>query len=182
MQFTNNGLPPFLATTAGQYIYNCPANCRRTDYVFAENVSSYDRNSNVKFYPRMFNQRSFYDVKVRQTDALEGTLATVTFGFDPGTSTDQFYHLYWVQIVSLDSEDIQLSLPPILHSYLILGVLAYIEAEKYGEVKRFEDWLHRNGNKMRWEMNRGDQGAFDETVTQPEYRVSKYQRSATRRY
>ena len=46
----------------------------------------------------------------------------------------------------------------------------------------FEDWLHRNGNRMRWEMNRGDQGAFDETVTQPEYRVSKYQRSATRRY
>jgi hypothetical protein len=182
VRFTNNGLPPFLATTAGQYIYNCPANCRRTERVFAEVVSTFDRNANVRFYPILFQQRAFYDVKVRQTDALEDTPATVTFGFDPGTTTTQFYHLYWVQIEELASEDIELSLPNWTHLHLIMGVLAYIQAEKYGDISRFEDWLHRNGNKIRYEMNRGDQGEYDETITQPEYRVTRYQRSAVRRY
>jgi len=142
--------------------------------VFTESVNEYDRLAGTRFSEYGFNQKSFWNVNVRSSEALEGTLATVTFGFDPGTTTNKFYHLYWINLTPLISEDVQISLPPTIHSYLMLGVQAYIQADKYGDVSRFENWLHTNGNKIRFHMNSGSQGVIEETQTQPEYSNYRY--------
>lgn len=174
--FNNNGMPPFLATIDGIYVYTCPDNCRRTKSIFAQTLTSYASigyNSRYKEY--IFRDRAYYEIPIRSTDATETANAMVTFGDNPGTTASTYYHLYYVRAINLISENVQLSLPVENHIELAHGVIALARMEKFGNSNEWEYWKNNTLNRIRYNLNQGAQGNISGTLTQREYR--NYDRS-----
>lgn len=134
------GMPPFLATTDSVYVYDCPSNCRKTAKIATLTSSSgYGRNR----YHRSEEEfewcgRIFYKIPgIDQACAIpdNSQLATVTFGglYNPGTTTDKYYHFYWVKANQIEDLEDQLQIPASTHFYnFIDAVNDKISQEDYG--------------------------------------------------
>jgi len=166
------GMPPYLATIAGQRQYNCPDNCRETAAIFVETPQNeYSPSPNRALYTQYtFDTPGYWKAPVRSTNRLLDTLATVTFIDDPGTTTDQFFHYYFITTVSLTSEDIQLVVPEEVHYLLRKGVIALLSSENYGETGFDDSVIERIGRKIRSKMNKGTQARSERTPIQQSQR------------
>jgi hypothetical protein len=154
------GMPPFIATTDGVFHYECPANCRRTAVVFAEGLPiQFNRTRPVgpqKTY--YFRNKGYHTVDVISRDALENHLATLDFQGNPGTTTNQFYHLYYLKPAAITDEETQsLLIPEHLHWLLRKAVIAMYTSEEYGDTDREEVAMERIARKIRNALNAGTQ-------------------------
>lgn len=170
---TSTGMPPYIATTLGTYTYNCPANCRETAAIFAtEMPRTYSRTRPIgprrEYY---FRDKGYYDIPLSKTTPIrpDGTLATVTFYDNPGTTTDQYYHLYYVTVTPLTTESVEMLLPDQTHRELRRAVLASLKAEDYGETGEEEAVIKDALRKIRGVLNRGAQGRTNKTPVPTEY-------------
>lgn len=167
------GLPPFLVTTKGQYTYDCPSDCRRTAVVYSESwpypVTRTRPNALVKEY--YFRARGYYNIGVSQRDALphNNQLATVIFPNDPGTTTDKYYHLYYVLPTELTDINVQLTLPEHIHWRFRKLVLSMLAGENYGHNESSEMIIERQIKKIRAQLNGGANTMLGETQWRPEY-------------
>ena len=164
---TSTGMPPYLATTNGIYTYNCPANCRETSRIFAtEMPRTYSRTRPIgprrEYY---FRDKGYYDIPISKTTPIrpDGTLATVTLYDNPGTTTAQYYHLYYVTVTPLTTEAVEMLLPEQTHRQLRRAVMASLRAEDYGETGSEEAVIKDAFRKIRGILNRGAQGYINKT-------------------
>jgi hypothetical protein len=175
---SSTGMPPFLATTAGQYVYDCPADCRKTSKIaiLLESYNPMDlgygnRLLSLKPYKEFeWCGKRFAEVPyINQSDALpdDDILATVTFGslFDPGTTTDKYYHFYWIKASPIETIDDQLQLPPSLHFMVREAILAQISAEDYGSSQENFAIIERLVRDVGKVLNRGANGRDGEGYT-----------------
>ena len=164
------GLPPFLATTATVHDYDCPADCRRTIAIFTRDfVGSNRQNSNDGYNRYRYGQLFYFNQPITARDRTPGTVATVTFTNDPGTTTDVFFHFYEAAPPELTSESIPLFLPEKHHLKLIDGVLARVRSEKFGAESEWFNWEYNILPKIIVDMNQGDGGNIGHTQTRMEY-------------
>lgn len=164
VDYSNDGMPPYLATQAGIFTYDCPADCRRTIAVFTGRTNAYTTEY-------LFRDSLWANVNVSSRDATETQAATVTFRRDPGTTTSKYYHLYYIQHTPLDSEDIELSIPPgKVHTKIRRGVLALARSEKFGDDDAWKEWERRDLNDIRYELNLGARSEIRGTIDQIETR------------
>jgi hypothetical protein len=167
------GQPPYLATQDGVFTYDCPANCRRTDAIFTTEVPrNFSRSRPVgprrQYY---FRNKGYYRIAVSQTkDALpdKDQVATVTFYENPGTTTNVYFHAYYLLVDRLDTENVQLDIQPQVHRQLIRGTIAYLRAEDYGTVQS-EAIIEDVVKKIRRELNKGLQGRTGKTPIREEH-------------
>lgn len=166
------GMPPFLATTLNLYTYTCPSNCLRTIAVFAEDVKAYSKvmyDSSIPSYT--YRGSTYYKLPVKSTDAQSGVLAKLTFvGFNPGTTTQKYYHQYAFKAPDISSQAVNLSIPEHLHLSVIDGVLARIRSERFGDNSEWQFWMKRTMTDIVSELNQGAQPYTSETPTRPEYK------------
>jgi len=173
----NEGLPPFLVTEKGKYKYEFPAgsyplNVRRTHKILTRGSNSYYRSQSWDMY--RFQNIEFFDVPVGdQRDAWETTPAFITFDFDPGDTTEEFYHLFYFQPTTITSDAIEIPLPPNYHLQLRRAVLALVQEEEYGADiwKYVEDQL---ASRIWYEANRGVDSSDHRIPIRPEYRQYPY--------
>lgn len=143
----STGMPPFLTTVSGQFAYDCPVNCRKTSKL-AILIMNHDPRpfhhypiSNQPFaehYQFNWAGRKFLELPyVYQYDANPeaGVLGKVYFGgkYDPGNTTNKYYHFFWVKanpILTLDDE-LQIS-DSNVHYMIMEAISAQISSEDYG--------------------------------------------------
>lgn len=165
------GMPPYLATLATQFRYNCPATCRRTIAVFSKDLSGYtNTNYAHDLGSYVFNGAKYYLVLTSSVDALETAVGSVTFVDDPGTTLTTYYHLYVLKPTPLLSDAIQLVIPPKHHLAIVWGVLALIKDDKFGDASAWEYWLTKRMPAIVQDMNGGAQLARHQTPIREEYR------------
>lgn len=143
---STTGMPPFLATIDGVYSYDCPDNCRKTSHIFCwrEN-NSYPGKS---YYgsgrhfrqdnSEIFNWRGREFLSLNYTQQQDKTLrqnAKVIFGseYNPGTTTDKYYHLYWVVPARIEDVEDELEIPEEFSFEIREAVSAILSTEDYGE-------------------------------------------------
>jgi hypothetical protein len=166
------GMPPYIQTTEGVYTYDAPSNCRRTACVFSMSLpNSFSRTRPVgprrEYY---FRNKGYYKIAVASRDKQpDGTLAQVIFQEDPGTTTDKYYHSYWLEFPELLDESQQLILPDHVHFYLRRAVIAMISNEEYGETGGDIMMIEEIAKKIRKELNRGEQSTLGQTPVMEEY-------------
>lgn len=173
------GMPPYIATTAGQRQYDCPTDCRETLSIFWERPQrQYSPSRNRALYTEyIFRNARYYKVAAYSTNALINTLATVTFIDDPGTTTDKYYHEYVIKPTKITSEQIQLTVPEELHWLLRKGVIAMLSSENYGETGFDDEVIRKVAAKIRRKLNKGTQARAEKTPWQEEYRDGEYPNS-----
>ena len=164
------GMPPFLATTAGQVTYDCPANCRETIAIFTKDIERYyPSNYNFRQTTYVYGNKKYYRILVKSFTASSGAIATLTFFDNPGTTTQTYYHLFSIQPINLTSEDIQLIMPEDQDLNLIDGVLARVRDEKFGDKTDWQHFKRFTKPEMQARFNDGAQGRLHETQTRREY-------------
>ena len=170
---SSTGMPPYIETTEGQYEYDCPADCRRTVAIFSKNSNNvYTSNTRQSPYQEyIYKGQSYTRIPVHSTDAgVDGTLAKVTFQDDPGTTTDEYYHVYTLKHTELTFESQSIPIPANSHWYLRIGTLAMLAAEDYGETAIHIATIEDVKKKIRKEMNKGAQARTNRTEWRPECR------------
>jgi hypothetical protein len=169
---TATGMPPFLSTTDGIYTYDCPSDCMRTIAVFSEDIKSYSRikyDAVIKSYE--YRGSSYYSLPIKSIDALPGQLAKITFvGFNPGTTTDKYYHQYAIKAPDITSQNVDIPIPEQHHFAIADGVLARIRSERFGDNSEWVFWQKRTMLDIVSELNQGAQPQMGATPTRPEYR------------
>ncbi len=153
---TATGMPPLFTTIAGQRHYQCPVDCRETAAIFIENPMSYLPSQQRGVYGEyIWKQQRYYRVPIKQVSATRNGLATVTFVDDPGSTTDIFYHCYFVRHVPILSEFIELPFPEEVHYLIRDGVIQMLKGESYsagmGNVGPIEQMV----NRIRSKLNKG---------------------------
>lgn len=141
------GMPPFLTTVKGQYVYDCSLNCRKTSKL-AILIRNRDPRPFHHYpllshpfsdYPRFsWAGKDFLEIPfVYQIDANPelNKLATVSFGakYDPGDTTEKYYHFFWIkanQILTLN-DNLQIS-DANIHFMIREAISAQISSEDYG--------------------------------------------------
>jgi hypothetical protein len=169
---TATGMPPYLVTTDSVYTYDCPDDCMRTLAIFSEDIKSYSRikyDAVIKSYE--YRGSSYYALPIKSIDALPGQLAQVTFiGFNPGDTTDKYYHQYALKAPNITSEKVNIPIPEQHHFAIADGVLARIRSEKFGDASEWNYWMKRTMLDIVSELNQGAQPMMGATPTRPEYR------------
>ena len=166
----NEGLPPFLQTTAGQYQYSFPdgtydANVRRTQAVLTRNVNAYQSDWDIY---GIYNINYYRVPLSADTDRWETTPASITFDFDPGATTERYYHAFYSQPTPITSDTVEIPIPPNYHLQLRRIVLALIQEEDYGA----DIWKYVEKTlaaKIWGEANRGAQTRDHRVPIRPEY-------------
>jgi len=156
------GMPPFLVTVDGQFQYDAPSDCRRTAVVFTLNPVRRQRERPTgprrEYY---FRGRGYYGVNISTRDATPAdTLAKVIFQENPGTTTENYYHLYYIKPTPILDEDTQLTLPDEVHYLLRKAVIAMFSTEQYGESAFDDTVIERVAKKIRNSLNRGLQNSI----------------------
>jgi len=151
---TATGMPPYLATVQGTRHYSCPADCRETGAIFVLNPhTGYQPTQDKGGYAEyIWRTNRYYKVAAHQQSATIGQLATVTFVDDPGTTTDKYYHNYFIKHTNLTAETQQLIIPEEVHYILRDGVIQMLKGELYssgmGKIGPIEQIAHRIRNKL----------------------------------
>ena len=153
---TATGMPPLLTTIAGQRHYSCPADCRETAAIFIEEPLSYMPTQQKGVYGEyIWKQQRYYRVPIKQTPATRNALATITFVDDPGTTSDKYYHYYFMKHVPILSESIELPFPEEVHYLIRDGVIQILKGESYsaglGNIGPIEQIV----NRIRSKLNKG---------------------------
>ncbi|MBE3122200.1 MAG: hypothetical protein IMZ58_08355 [Thermoplasmata archaeon] len=167
----STGLPPFLATTDLIYEYDCPADCRQTSAIFSLSRSTKRLNTrpvgpNKTYY---FRNSGYALIAASSRDAYSGQVAKVSFQENPGTTTDVYYHLYYIQPTELSDVSVQLTIPEGMHWLLRKAVIAMFTTEEYGESAMDESTIERVAKKIRNSLNRGFQSNLGQTSIREEY-------------
>jgi hypothetical protein len=152
------GMPPALTTVAGTRHYTCPSNCRIVSAVFTESpVAGYTADRQRGTYGEYLYDGTRYLrwALAQVTEALLGVDATLTFVDDPGDTTNVFFLDYYLKVASLDTEQVELSLPEHTHFYLREGVIAILRGESYGPTGFDLDMIEKVARKVRNKLNRG---------------------------
>jgi len=153
---TATGMPPLLTTIAGQRHYSCPADCRETAAIFIEEPLSYMPTQQKGVYGEyIWKQQRYYRVPIKQTPATRNALATITFVDDPGTTSDKYYHYYFMKHTPILSESIELPFPEEVHYLIRDGVIQMLKGESYsaglGNIGPIEQIV----NRIRSKLNKG---------------------------
>jgi hypothetical protein len=170
------GMPPFLATTAGTYSYNCPTNCREVEAVFSKSTQYYNGyypDQNDPDFINYMNQEWFL-AQYKPYPATTDTVAKVMFNnlFDPGTTTDQYYLLYWLKAETLDSESVEMQMPQEMMLLMRKAVLCMLGVEDYGDGMNEYALIERIKRDFRNMYNNKAQSQHvGHVLPQPEYRV-----------
>lgn len=161
----STGLPPFLATTDEVYEYDCPSDCRQTAAIFS--LSSTIRRFNTRpigptrsYY---FRNKGYALIGASSRDAYSGQVAKVFFEANPGTTTNVYYHLYYIKPTELSDVSVQLTIPEEMHWLLRKAVIAMFTTEEYGESAMDENTIERVARKIRNSLNRGYQSNVGQT-------------------
>ena len=166
------GMPPFIVTTDGVYTYDLPSDCMRTLSVFTNNMSgidTYQYDGKIKEY--RYNGVMYYNLPIKSIDALPNHVAKLTFvGFNPGTTTNKYYHQYVLKAPDITALTVELSIPAQHHFAIADGVLARVRAERFGDNSEWTYWQKRTMLDIVSELNQGGQPMMGETPTRPEYR------------
>ena len=145
---STTGMPPFLATTASTYTYDCPSNCRKTSKLGILK-NDYDPQYNgaldkltLRFREFKWGGDWFYEIpNIIQSDAVpqSSTLAKVIFSsnLDPGTSTEKYYHFYWILPDTISDLEDQLQIPTETHFDFLNAISACLAMEDYGSMDAF---------------------------------------------
>lgn len=167
---TNTGMPPYLATTQGQRYYVLGADVRQTIAVFTETArrgyAPY-RGTHSRAYT--YKNSDYKRLAVRSTNKLLNSVATLTFVNDPGTTTENYFHLYVRENSRLTSEAIQLSVPENIHWVLRDGVVALLNKENYGQVGNRRELIKQIQLEVANELGKGDMGKNIRTPVQLEH-------------
>jgi hypothetical protein len=165
----STGLPPILATTNLVYEYNCPSDCRKTAAVFIESPTrGYSR---VIGYEReyYFHNKRYVAVDGEGRSANINTVAKFYFKDNPGTTTDKYYHLYYLKPTRITDISIELTLPEETHYLLRKAVIAMFTTEEYGESPLDAAVIEKVAKKIRASLNSGYGSSLGITQWQPEY-------------
>ena len=173
------GMPPYLATTEDVYSYDCPDNCRKTSRIFVWKDRL--RGHGNPFYSRtldmeggnseIFNWRGREYLSLNYIHQQDKTLrdyAKVIFGaeFNPGTTTDKYFHLYWTVHERIETVDDEMEIPE-EHSFEIRQAVASIlSTEDYGETG-FDNQILDN---MARKIGNGLTAGMPRTVTRTPWR------------
>lgn len=143
----STGMPPKLVTTDGVYSYTCPDNCRKTSGVFVP-VETYNRATVGPHYSsnsvsgiqntRIINWggRDYCSINsVRQKDKTGNSNAKVIFTseFNPGTTTDKYFHLYWEVPNRIETVEDEMDIPEEFSFEIRQAISAMLSTEDYGE-------------------------------------------------
>lgn len=164
------GYPPYLTTVNNQLHYDCPSDCWQTAAIFSEEPlrkyrSNADWGLSRTYY---FQNRGYHRIEVTSRDATEDQVATVTFRENPGATTEKYYHAYWIKPTTLDTEQVQLTLPPRLHRKFRQAVIAILQGENYGQTGFDDAVIDKAARAIRNELNRGAQGRLGRTPIRQE--------------
>ena len=164
------GMPPYLETKTGRLQYDCPADCLKTLSIFTVDSRGYMSQGYPSAYANYrWNGARYPETIVSQTDAYSGQLATVTFAFDPGDTTERYFHLYALKPVDIDSVNIQLQVPERFHLAIVDGVLARVRTEHFGATSEWDNWENNKMPHIVQALNHGAQRNKHRTLTRPEY-------------
>ena len=169
----DTGLPPILRTRRGHLKYNCPSTCRETAVIFTLDPPrsyyqmKYPPNWERTYY---YQGKEYYRVPVTTRQATNGVLATVKFPFDPGTSKDRYYHLFYLKPPVLDTEAVQMIIPENLHLFVRRAVISLLSSEEFGENGIDYQILDDVAKRVRNQLNRSLQLKIGKTLALPEYR------------
>lgn len=161
MKIEKTGMPPFLTTIDGQYEYDCPSDCRRTAAIITLGLRpAYSRLKAIgpikEYY---FQGKEFNLVQAETRDANISNLAKIYFKDNPGSTTDKFYHVYYIKPSQiLDEESDQITLPEETHYLLRKAVVALMTTEEYGESSYDDSVIERFARKIRNKLNGGYHG------------------------
>lgn len=170
------GMPPFLATSAGVYSYDCPATCREVEALFSESpeyFNGYVPDQNDLGYFKWLDNEWFL-AHYKPYPATTDTVAKVIFNnrYDPGTTTEKYYLLYWKKALPLDTEAVEMQMPIEMMLKMRKAVLCMLAVEDYGdgmnEYKMIED-IKRDFRNMY--NNKSQSQHVGHTLPQPEMRV-----------
>lgn len=165
----STGMPPILTTTNNLYEYDCPADCRDTAAVFMESpVRGYSR---VIGYEReyYFNNKRYVAVDGQGRQATLTDVAKFYFKDNPGTTTDKYYHLYYLRPTRITDISIELILPEEKHYLLRKAVIAMLTTEQYGESPLDATVIEKVAKEIRKSLNKGYGSSLGITPWQPEY-------------
>jgi len=170
-RINSDGMPPLLVTQDGVYQYDAPEECRRTESIFTLNPITRSRSRPVgprrEYY---FRSKGYYGVPVATRDAtLADPLCKIIFQDNPGETTENFYHLYYIKPTPILDESTQLTLPEETHYLLRKAVIAMFTTSDYGESSFDDSVIERVSKKIRNSLNRGKQGIAGRTPICAEY-------------
>ena len=171
MKLTSTGMPPFIATQQGVYEYECPADCRKTASIFTLSPpKGYNRQRPVgprkEYY---FRNKGYYLLSAEGRDATLENAAKLYFHEDPGTTTEQYYHAYYIKPTRITDESIELTLPEEVHYLLRNAVVAMFTTEQYGQSAYDDAVIEKVARKIRNKLNGGYVGNAGMTPIQEEY-------------
>jgi len=151
------GLPPVFATTAGTYQYTLPDDCRKLASVFiAETNRQYESNLTIDAYGDYFYLQGtrYQEVRASSRPKTPNSNAVLTFSFDPGTTTQQYYRKYYLVARDISSSEIELDVPDTYHDLVVDGLIARVRQIQYGENDQYLLWRNERVPKEYWqEMN-----------------------------
>lgn len=156
----DTGMPPLLTTVEGVYEYDCPADCRRTAAIFTTSTPNV-HNRERPVGPRReyyFRNKRYYLLAAETRDANPNSVAKIYFQEDPGSTTDKYYHLYYIQPPVVSDISIQLTLPAHTHYILREAVVSMLTSDEYGKSSFDEAIMRKAVKKIRTELNRGYSG------------------------
>lgn len=170
-RLTSTGMPPFINTQQGVYEYDAPADCRVTNAIFtASTPKVFNRQRPVgprrEYY---FRNKGFYLLSAEtRYQTPQEPVSKIYFQEDPGTTTNQYYHLYHIKPVELTSIDVPLTLPDEVHYLLREAVISMITSDEYGKSNFDEAIFDKVARKIRNSLNKGYFGGWGKTPIQEE--------------
>lgn len=170
------GMPPYLATTAGTYVYDCPSDCREVKAVFTdEPTSTYLRNRPTSpFKEYYFKYKGYRRIGVSTISATPNVETQVKFHADPGTTTTTYYLHYYILAPELTAESQNLVLPAHLHRMFYTAVIAAFNEAKYGASGKEDMVIERYATKIRNHLSRGAQAYLSKTPIPEQYMDAAY--------
>lgn len=168
---TATGKPPLLTTVDGTFHYNCPSDCRETAAIFTETVQNYSVLKQGGFNPEyVWRDKMYIRMPVKQISATRGALATITFNTNPGTTTDRYFHHYFIRHTPITDERIELPFPEELHYIIRTGVIQMLKGEAYSAGLGDIDPIQKIVSLIRSKINKGANARLYRTPVPTEYR------------
>ena len=172
---STTGMPPNFPTVADQYVYTAPADCRKIAGLFILSrdlgyISSYyalwRTMENYRFEEIRIFGKTYYKLPyIEQRDATYNQPSQLIFGgqYNPPTSTDHYFLLYWIKANQILEVTDELQLPEECHYPLRKAVSAYLATQDYGETSIDDVLIDKCKKIVRNTMNKGANGRVSRT-------------------
>ena len=148
------GLPPYLTTVDGTRQYTMADNVRKIASVFFDESVPMDYGDAVNYdnygnYLWIKGTR-YREVKAGSRPKNRSSNATITFQFNPGTTTDIYFTKYYIVPTEITSVSIDLDIPDEYHDLVVDGVVARIRAVQYGNNDTYLMWRNERVPNEYW--------------------------------